>query len=75
MARTHSDNRLPNNPQAERDIQDEDILIRDEGIVPGNNEEPLSPDKIYTFFLKRQGNPPDLMGIDHDQLLAIQNDL
>ena len=30
---------------------------------------------FYTFFLKGQGNPPDLMGVDDDQLLAIQNDL
>ena len=34
-------------------------------------------DKIgfYTFFLEGQGNPPDLMGVDDDQLLEMQNDL
>ena len=38
---------------------------------------PLGPDKIgfYTFFLEGKGNLSDLMGIDDDQLLAIQNDL
>ena len=30
---------------------------------------------FYNFFLKGQGNPPDLRGVDDDQLLAIQNDL
>ena len=53
------------------------ILIGDEDMVPDDSEDPLGPDKIgfYTFFLKGQGNPPDLMGVDDDQLLAIQNDL
>ena len=77
MARTHDDNRALNDPQSDEDIQDEDILIGDNDIVPDDGEEPLGPDKIgfYTFFLEGQGNPPDLMGIDDDQLLAIQNDL
>ena len=59
------------------DTQDEDILIGDEDIVPDDGEKPLSPDRIgfYTFFLNGQGNLPDLMGVDDDQLLAIQNDL
>ena len=37
----------------------------------------LGPDELgfYTFFLEGQGNPPDLMGIEDDQLLKIQNDL
>ena len=77
MARTQNDNRLPNDTQSDGDTQDEDILTGDEDIVPDDGEEPLGPDKIgfYTFFLKGQGNPPDLMGVDDDQLLAIQNDL
>ena len=29
----------------------------------------------FTFFLEEQGNVPDLLGIEDDQLLAIQNDL
>ena len=52
-------------------------MIGDDDIVPDDGEEPLGLDKVgfYTFFLEGQGNPPDLMGIDDDQLLAIQNDL
>ena len=30
---------------------------------------------VQMRFLKGQGNPPDLMGVDDDQLLVIQNDL
>ena len=77
MAKIHNDNRLPNDPQSDGETQDEDILIEDEDIVPDDGEEPLGPDKIgfYTFFLDGQGNRPDLMGVDDDQLLAIQNDL
>ena len=75
--RTHNDNRLPNDPQSDGDTQDEDILIGDEDIIPDDGEEPLGPDRIgfYTFFLEGQGNQPDFMGVDDDQLLAIQNDL
>ena len=77
MARTHNDNRLPDDTQSDGDTQDEDILIGDEDIVPDDGEDPLGPEKIgfYTLFLKGQGNPPNLMGVDDDQLLAIQNDL
>ena len=66
MARTHDDNRALNKPQSDKDTQDEDILIGADDIVPDDGEEPLGPDKtgFYTFFLKGQGNPPDLMGID-----------
>ena len=74
IARTQNDYRLPDNIQSDGDTQDRDILIGDEDIVPDNWEEPLGLDKIgfYTFFLKGQGNPPNLMGVDDDQLLAIQ---
>ena len=34
MARTHDGSRLPNDPQSDRDTQDEDIIIREEDIVP-----------------------------------------
>ena len=73
MARTHDDNGTLNDPQSDGDTQDEDILIGHNDIVPDDGEEPLGPDKIgfYTFFLEGQGNLPDLMGIDDDQLLAI----
>ena len=77
MARTHDDNSALNDCQTDEDTQDEDILIADNDTVPDDGEESLGPDKIglYTFFFEGQGNPPDLMGIDDDQLLAIQNDL
>ena len=37
----------------------------------------VGPDELgfYTFFLEGQGNLPDHMDIEDDQLLAIQNDL
>ena len=37
----------------------------------------MGPDEIgfYTFFIKGEENPPDLMGTEDEQLLAIQNDL
>ena len=76
-ARTHNDNMLPNDTQSDGDTQYEDILIGDEDIVPDDGKKLLGLHKIgfCTFFLKGQGNPPDLMGVDDDQLLAIQNDL
>ena len=77
MARTHDDNRLPDDIQSDEDTQDEYILIGNQDIVSDDGEDPLGPDKIgfYTFFLEGQGNPPNLMGVDDDQLLAIRNDL
>ena len=59
------------------DTQDEDILITDEYITEDDSEYAVGPDEIgfYTFFFEGQGNPPDLMGIEDDQFLAIQNDL
>ena len=75
--RTLDDNKLTNDPQSDRDTHDEDILIGDKDIVPDDVEEPLGPDRkgFYTFFLKGQGNLPDIMGVDDGQILAIQNDL
>ena len=77
MARTHDDNSALNDLQTDEGTQDQDILTGDDDIVPDDGEEPLGPDKIglYTFIFEEQGNLTDLMGIDDDQLLAIQNDL
>ena len=77
MAITHDDNSVLNDPQTDEGTQDEDILTGDNDIVSDDGEEPLGPDKIglYTFFFEGQGNSPDLMGIDDNQLLPIQNDL
>ena len=76
-ARTDNDNILPYDTQTNGDTQDENILIGDKDIALDDGEEPLALDEIgfYTFFLEGQGNPPDLMDIDDDQLLVIQNDL
>ena len=56
---------------------DEDPLIGDLTDTEDDSDYPLGPDELgfYTFFLKGQGNLPDLLGIEDDQLLAIQNDL
>ena len=64
-------------PPLDPDTQDEDILIIDEYNTEDDSEYTVGPDEIgfYTFFLEGQSNPPDLMGIEDDQLLAIQNDL
>ena len=64
---------MPNEPPLDPDTQDEDILITDEYITQDDGKYAVGPDEIgfYTFFLERQGNPPDLMGIEDDQLLAV----
>ena len=69
--------RVPNNPSMDLDTQDEDILITDQNNPQDDNDYSVGPDKLgfYTFFLEGQGNSPDLMSIEDDQLLAIQNDL
>ena len=68
---------MPTDPPLDPDTQDEDILITDEYIIEDDSKYIVGPDEIgfYTFFLEGQGNPPDLMGIEDDQLLAIKNDL
>ena len=68
---------MPNDPPLDLDTQDKGILITDEYITQDDGEYTVGPNKIgfYTFFLEGQGNPPDLMDIEDDQLLAIQNDL
>ena len=65
-------NDLPLDP----DTQDEDILIADLFYPQDDSDYPVIPDELgfYTLFLEGQGNPPDLMGIKNNQLLAIQND-
>ena len=69
--------RVLNDPPLDQDTQDEDILIADEYIAEDDSEYAVGPDEIsfYTFFLEGQDNLPDLIGIEDDQLLAIQNDL
>ena len=69
--------RVPNDPPLDLDTQDEDILIADEYNTEDDSKYAVGPDEIafYTFFLEGQSNTPDLLGIEDDQLLAIQNDL
>ena len=69
--------RVLNDPPLDLDTQDEDTLITDEYNPKDDSEYAVGPDEIgfYTFFLEGQGNLPDLMGIEDDQLLTIQNDL
>ena len=68
---------VPNNPPLDLDTQDKDILIDDRYNPQDDSDYPVGPDELgfYTFFLEGQGNLLDLMGIEDDQLLAIQNDL
>ena len=69
--------RVPNDPPLDLDTQDEDILIADEYNAEDDSKYTVGSDEIgfYTLFLEGQGNPPDLMGMADDQLLATQNDL
>ena len=71
--RAHGNARVQNDPPSDPDTQDEDILIANQD----DGDYPVGPDELsfYTFFLEGQGNLPDLLGIEDDQLLAIQNDL
>ena len=59
------------------DTQDEDILIADQNNPQDDSDYAVGSDELgfYTFLLEGQGNLHDLMGIEDDQLLAIQNDL
>ena len=63
--------RVPNDPPLDPDTQDNDILITDQNDPQDDSDYPVGSDE----FLEGQGNPPELMGIEDDQLLAIQNDL
>ena len=75
--RAGSNARVLNDPPLDPDTQDEDILIADQNNPQDDSDYQVGLDELgfYTFFLEGQGNPPDLMGIEDDQLLAIENDL
>ena len=68
---------MQNNPPLDPDTQDDNILIADQNDPQDDSDYPVGPDELgfYTLSLEGQGNPPDPMGIEDDQLLAIQNDL
>ena len=69
--------RVPNDPPLYPDTPDEDILIGDLIDPKDDSDYPVGPDELgfYTFFLKGEGNLPNLLGKEDDQLLVIQNDL
>ena len=77
MPRASGNATVPNDPPLDRDTPDEDPLIGDLIDTEEDSDYALGPDELgfYTFFLKGEGNLPDLLGIEDDQLLAIQNDL
>ena len=68
---------VPNDPPPDPDTPDEDPLISDLIDTEEDSDYALGPDELgfHTFFLKEEGNPPDLLGTEDEQLLAIQNDL
>ena len=75
--RVNGNARVPNDPPSDPDTPDEDILIGDQIDPKADSDYPVGPDELgfYTFFLEGEGNLPDLLGIEDDQLIAIQNDL
>ena len=77
MPRASGNATVPNDPPLDPDTPDEDPLIGDLIDTEEDSDYTLGPDELgfYTFFLKGKGNLPDLLGIEDEQLLAIQNDL
>ena len=77
MPRTSGNATMFNDPSLDPDTPDEDPFISDLIDTEEDSDYTLGPEELgfYTFFLKGEGNPPDLLGIEDDQLLAIQNDL
>ena len=68
---------VPNAPPLDPNTPDEDPLISDLIDTEEDSDYALGLDELgfYTFFIKGEENPPDLLGIEDEQLLAIQNDL
>ena len=62
---------MPNDLPLDPDTPDEDILIGDLIDPEDDSDYPLGPDELgfHTFFFKGEGNQPDLLGIEDDQLL------
>ena len=75
--RAGGNSRVPNSPPLDLDTQDDDMLIAYQNDPQDDSDYPVGPDELgfLTFLLEGQGNLPDLLGIEDDQLLAIQNDL
>ena len=68
---------MPNDPPSDPDTQDEDILIANQMDPEDDSDYPVGPRELgfYTLFLEGKGNLSGLLGVEDDQLLAIQNDL
>ena len=77
MPRASGNATVPNDPPPDSDTPDADPLISDLIDTEEDSDYTLGSDELgfYTFFLKGEGNPLDLLGIEDEQLLAIQNDL
>ena len=77
MPRAKGNATVPNDPPLDPDTLDDNPLIGDLIDTEEDSDYALGPDEIgfYTFFTKGEGKPPDLLGIEDEQLLAIQNDL
>ena len=77
MPRAKGNATVPNNLPPDPYLPGEDPLIGDLIDTEEDSDYSLSPDEIsfYTFFIKGEGNLLDLMGIEDEQLLAIQNNL
>ena len=65
--------RVPKDSPLDSETPDKDILIHDQNDPHDDSDYPVGPDELsfYTSFLEGQGNPPDLLGIEDDQLLAM----
>ena len=59
---------MPNVPPLDPETPDEDILIPNQNAPQDHSDYLVGPDELgfYTFFLKGQGNLPDLLGIEDD---------
>ena len=77
MPRAKGNATVPNDPTPDPDPPEEDPLIGSIIDPEEDSSYSLGPDEIgfYTFFIKGEDYPPDLLGIEDEQLLAIQNDL
>ena len=67
MPRAKGNATVPNDPPLDPDAPDEDPLIGDLIDTEENSDYTLGPDEIgcYTFFIKKEGTPPDLLGIEN----------
>ena len=70
MPRAIGNATVPNDPPPDPDTPDEDPLISDLIDTEEDNDYALGPDELgfYTFFLKGEGNLPNLLGVEDEQL-------